>query len=164
MIALHKTSIRFDSAFCLLLAVSFLTIPVRILFAWMTAVAVHELGHYLALVLCHIPVNAIRFGVSGADMQTRELTDVETLICAFAGPTAGFLLLLGARWHPVTSVCGFIHSAYNLLPFSGHDGDRMMGAACRLLFPGDNSLLIHNGIRVVVLLVAVSALLHILFS
>lgn len=155
--------IRIKPSLCWLLAALFLTVPIKWLFSWMVAVCTHEAGHYLALCLCKVPVASVHLGLRGARMQTRELSQVEMILCAAAGPTAGFLLTLGARWFSAVAVCGFVQSIYNLFPIPGHDGDRILAGVCHLVFPESTAMKWHSRIRVVFLITAVLAVFCLLF-
>ena len=117
----------------LLLALAVLILPLQWLIAAFLAASVHELGHYLALRLCRVPVHGVRIGVAGMRMQVGDMGRVQNLICALAGPIAGLSLLLLSQWLPRTAVCACIHSAYNLLPVYPLDG----GRALRSIFLGE---------------------------
>lgn len=159
----RSPAIRIDPALSWLLAALFLTVPMKWLLSWMVAVCLHEAGHYLALCRCKVPVASVHFGLRGARMQTRELSQVETILCAAAGPAAGFLLTLGARWFPAVAVCGFVQSIYNLFPIPGHDGDRILAGICSLIFPETTAIRWHNRIRAVLLIAVASAVFCLLF-
>lgn len=160
---LHKVRISFDPALCWMLAAFLLTVPARFLFGWILAVCVHEFGHFLALSICKARVLSVRFGLKGALMQTRQLTNAETLFCAAAGPVAGILLILGAKYHPVTSVCGFLQSIYNLIPVPGHDGDKLLQSLCRLILSEAAAAAVHKWIRFLILFVVSIAVICFLF-
>ena len=109
-------------------ALAVLILPLRWLLAAMLAAFVHELGHYIALRLCGIPVQGLRIGTGGTIMQVGQMNSVQTVICSLAGPVAGLSLMLLAPWFPRTAVCAFVQSAYNLLPIYPLDGGRVLRA------------------------------------
>lgn len=111
-------------------AVGLLLIPLPWLVAWFLAVMVHELGHYIALWICRIPVYSIRIKISGVRMDTGPMSAGQELICCLAGPLCGLCPLLFAEYAPRLAVCAVIQSCYNLLPLYPLDGGR--GVRCVL--------------------------------
>ena len=128
----------------LLLALAVLILPLQWLIAAFLAASVHELGHYLALRLCRVPVHGVRIGVVGMRMLVGDMGRWQNLICALAGPIAGLSLLLLSQWLPRTAVCACIQSAYNLLPVYPLDGGRCLYCICRIFLPEDYSEIIFR--------------------
>ena len=97
-----------------------------ILLPFLSAAAVHELGHLLALRLRRHPVSSVTLSFSGAVMETGLLSYRDELLAAAAGPltslAAGFFLPL---W-PEFGLYSVILGLFNLLPLPGLDGGRMV--------------------------------------
>lgn len=101
-------------------------IPLPWALSWILAAIWHELFHCFALLLCRKHIQGIVIGIKGAEIKTGLLTDMESFICAVAGPLGGFSLLLLSDVFPLLSVCGFMQSAFNLLPVYPLDGGRAL--------------------------------------
>ena len=138
-----------------LLPAAALLLPLRWVLAWVLAVAVHELGHYLALKLCRVPVFSLTATASGVRMATGELRGREALLCAIAGPMAGFSLILLSRYLPCTAFCGWLQGMFNLVPVYPLDGGRALRAIlqkfCRREKTEDR---IENGIAIVLTVIS----------
>ena len=108
--------------FCLIV----LLLPLRWLFAVITAACIHELGHYLAVYLCGGNIRSLRFAGSGAMMYATGLTTRAEVICLLAGPLMGLMPLLFTRQIPIIAVCGLVQTIYNLLPIDPLDGGKIL--------------------------------------
>lgn len=97
-----------------------------------SAGAVHEVGHLLALKLTGAPVYSVTLGGFGAKIETAPLERTQELICALAGPVGSLSMLLLCNIFPEAALCGLIQGLFNLLPVYPMDG----GRALRCLFPG----------------------------
>lgn len=98
--------------------------------------AVHELGHWVVLRLCGVPVVGFRLRISGAVIQTQWMDYATEIRTAAAGPCAG--VLLGAvllRHRPEMALLSFGLSAVNLLPLYPMDGGRILSAALMKRLP-----------------------------
>lgn len=138
----------FPSAFLFIVSsVALLVIPLPWLAAWFLAILIHELGHYIALRICTIPVYAIRMKLWGVQMNTGPMSAGQELICSLAGPLCGFSLLLFAKHIPRVAVCVVVQSCYNLLPLYPLDGGRGVRCALQMLCSADTSVLVEKIIR-----------------
>ena len=117
-------NIRVEFGFYLFLACGALLLPIKLLFAWLLAVAVHEVFHLLVLRCFRVQIFSFRITSRGAVIETEPLPGYKECICALAGPLGGLLLLLLRRWLPFTAICGLLHSCYNLIPIYPLDGGR----------------------------------------
>ncbi len=122
-------------AACIGFALALLLIPLPWIIAWFAASLVHELGHFLAVCLCGGNVYEIRVDNCGIKMRIPQLSAKSEALCAAAGPTAGALLLLFARWMPRLALCGVFQSLYNLIPLFPMDGGRILLGLLRSAFP-----------------------------
>ena len=127
--------ISLSPVFCLVLAGMLLTLPLPWVGAMLVAAAVHEGGHWLALLLCGRSPKTLRIGTQGARMPLPQLSRKQELLCAWAGPVAGlFLLTLYPRF-PRLAFCGGVQSLYNLLPIYPLDGGRALHCLLQMLLP-----------------------------
>jgi len=123
----HKDSVRISvkaNTYIFFVLLLFL-IPIPWLLAWVTAVFLHELSHYMAVRILGGNIYHITVSIGGMDMQTSPLTDGRHLIAILSGPIGGFLPVLFARQIPRLAVCCWILTLYNLLPLLPLDGGRM---------------------------------------
>lgn len=120
------------------LALSLLLLPFTWVFAWFSAVVVHELSHFLMLRLLGVTIYSISFDVGGAEIETEHMMNYRELLCALAGPLGGCLLALFIRMYPELAVCGILQSLYNMLPIYPLDGGRIL--RCLL------SMVMHNSV------------------
>lgn len=117
-----------------LLPAAILLLPFRWVLAWILAVSIHELGHYIALRLCKIPIFGLCLSPFGAKMEVGELQSREAVFCALAGPIFALMFTVLSSFLPCTAVCILFQSLYNLLPIYPLDGGRALRAIlCRLL-------------------------------
>lgn len=137
-----------------LLPAAALLLPLRWVLAWVLAVAVHELGHYFALKLCRVPVFSLAVTASGVRMATGELRGREALLCAIAGPMAGFSLILLSRYLPCTAFCGWLQGMFNLVPVYPLDGGRALRAILQKFCREKNAVRIENGIAIVLTVIS----------
>ena len=121
-----RNRIKTQPSFCVGICLAVLILPIRWVSAWILAAACHEFGHLLVLKICKIPVTRITLDVFGAKIETGSMLPAEELICSLAGPAFGILSVLFSSVAPYFSICGFLQSVYNLLPFSGFDGGRAL--------------------------------------
>ena len=111
-----------------------LLIPLPWLVGWVLAAFVHELCHYIAVLLCGGKITAIRIGISGAVLEAGYLSPWASVICCLAGPAGGLVLCLLSEQFPRLAVCGFLQSVYNLLPVYPLDAGRAVRVLCAELF------------------------------
>ena len=103
-------AIRILPDFFLCLSFLLLIIPVKWLLSWLIAAALHELFHILALKVCGFQIRMICVGAFGAKIETDAEYGFRSILCALAGPLAGFLLLLFLRKIPMIALCGLFQS------------------------------------------------------
>ena len=116
-----------------LLAGLYFLLPLRWCARLALAVAVHELGHVAALVLCGTEIYGLRMEACGLALRCAPPEDaVRTVAAALAGPAAGaglFCILRGLGC-PEGADLSLLYSCVNLLPVLPLAGER---AAERLL-------------------------------
>ena len=98
----------------------------------LSAAAVHELGHILALWACGARVRRLRLGLLGAVMEVGgAMSYGQELAAVLAGPCANLLAaaVLGRLEQPAAAGAHLVLCAFNLLPICPLDG----GRALRLL-------------------------------
>ncbi|MBQ9347183.1 MAG: hypothetical protein IJT94_07585, partial [Oscillibacter sp.] len=133
----EKGAIEITPGFCLLLAWFAAANGWKPLLLVLSAAAVHEAGHLLALRLLGGTVRGLRVSVQGAalDIDSACLTYGRELLCLLAGPAANFLLaaasasgLLKTRLDALTGA-SLLLGLYNLAPVRPLDGGRAVELA-----------------------------------
>lgn len=107
-------------------ALMLLLVPFRWVLASILAATIHELGHYAAVRLSGGTVRSLSIRAGSACMMTSDLSVVKQILCLIAGPLSGMMFLLLAKRFPVTAVCAFMQSLYNLLPVYPLDGGKLI--------------------------------------
>lgn len=158
------TMIKIESGFYIYAAILLLLFPLRLVFAWLIAVAVHELSHYLILRLCGVDVLTIRIRNIGIEMDTTPMTLWQEFICALAGPVGGLLLLIPARYMPCTAICAFIQSVFNLIPIFPLDGGRALRCVLCRMFGANKGTQISKWIGCFGLIVIIICILYLAFT
>ena len=120
-------------SFFLSVALALLVVPFEWIVAWVLSVAVHEIGHFTVLKFLGISVGRITVKGSGVLMEVGNLTPVQEMISAAAGPASGVLLILLSEILPRTAVCAFAQSVFNLLPIYPLDGGRVFRSVYALI-------------------------------
>lgn len=105
-------------------------IPLPWLCAWLLAMCMHELCHWLAVKLCGGRIYSLSIGIGGAQMTGSVLSHGKRLFAILSGPVGGILPVFLGRWFPRLALCCWILSVYNLLPLTPLDG----GRALQILF------------------------------
>lgn len=131
--------IRLSPEFFLCLSLFMLAIPVKWLLSWIVAAVLHELFHLLALKLCGYQIQRISVGAFGAKIETDAQYGLKSMMCALAGPLAGFVLIIFANKIPMIALCGLFQSLTNLLPIYPLDGGRAIKNLLGCILP-DKSL------------------------
>lgn len=130
-----RENVSVSTGFLFFLTAAFFFVPIQWIGAWMLALAIHELCHYVALLLCGGSVTSVQISCRGVIMTTDSLSLGKEAICAYAGPLFALILLLFARYLPRTAICTLFLSAYNLLPIFPLDGGRGLGCLVRKFLP-----------------------------
>ena len=120
--------------FFLYMALLAFVLPLPWSLAALSAGAVHEAGHLIALKALKIPVRSIRLEAAGARIQALFSSNRQELICAAAGPAAGLLVSLLFPIYPRLALCAMAQTAFNLLPLMPFDGGRVLRCAAVIAF------------------------------
>lgn len=128
-------NIRIEGTTCLWWSILLLILPLRWLMCAFTAAIFHEFCHYLAIRAVGGRLQEIRVCPTGAIIETTPLSPSQELVCALAGPLGELLLLLFARFIPLTAICALVQSVFNLIPIYPLDGGRALQCAISLLRP-----------------------------
>lgn len=132
-------NIRIDSSCYFWWAFLILLLPLRWLAAAISAAAVHELSHFLAVRILGGRVSRLTIHPTGAKMRISALSPWREMVAALAGPCGGLLLLCFAQQIPLTALCALIHSIWNLLPIYPLDGGRALRCCAGILLPEDRA-------------------------
>lgn len=119
---------------------SLLLIPWQWLAAWIIAVTVHELFHYMALRRSAQVIASIELGIGGVVMETDGLPHATEVFCAIAGPIGSLLLTFLSPIVPRVAICSFFHLVYNLLPLYPLDGGRVLRSVVACFLPQDKAV------------------------
>ena len=134
----HKPPVKISGGFLLLTAWFTLDNGWRPFLALLSAAALHELGHILALRFFHVPVSNFRLCIFGAELQADRgrLSYGEDLVVLLAGPLVNLLCgwvlswaAQGREWMYLAAGAHLLLGLFNLLPVRTLDG----GQALRLL-------------------------------
>ena len=137
---IHRISVSAQPGYLLFIAISIMLLPLKVIFAWMVASFVHELGHILCIVLMKKDIYSIRLSASGAIIQTDRLANWQEWIAALSGPLAGILLLPLTKYMPMTAMFALFQSVYNLMPIYPMDGGRVVLGLFRFFCGYDNGI------------------------
>ena len=100
--------------------------------------ALHELGHWIVILLCGGNVKQIRLTAIGAEMiLDRQLNYWQEGLAALAGPAVNLLLALvfsGWKFGLLFAGLNLMLGCFNLLPVGRLDGGRVLCCAMALLF------------------------------
>lgn len=127
--------IRFQPSALILMAALILLLPLDWMLAALSAAAVHELGHLVAIKAFGRHPVSISVGMLGAIIHTGPLTNKAEFLCAAAGPCASLMLLFLCRLSPKLALCGLIQGMFNLIPLYPLDGGRMLLCLLRRCSP-----------------------------
>lgn len=93
---------------------------------FLSAAAVHELGHALALLLMEKPPTGLTLHGMGASMDIPGLGYGQAIFAYAAGPLFSLLLALYGRLFPVAGRMSLCLGLFNLLPICGLDGSGIL--------------------------------------
>ena len=120
-------------SFCVYLLLLLVSLPMGWVISLLTAVALHECCHILALKLYDVKIGCVKLYASGAYISVRDLTPLEQIVCAAAGPLGGLCAAVAFHYLPRFALCAFFQSIFNLIPFVPFDGGRILLAFTALL-------------------------------
>lgn len=135
---MRKRRIEISAGFILLFSALYFFDDSGWLLALAPAVAAHELGHALCLMISGCRITKISFGLTGLEMNYQGILPTRReIVVAAAGPAFGLLYAFAAsmlgRWLEsdlvlLSSGLSIILSFFNLLPALPLDGGRMVHA------------------------------------
>lgn len=161
---------RLIKSLALSLAVVFIisTTELETAAAVLTALAIHESGHLIALSLMGLQIKGICLEPTGLRInymgQSSFLMDVST---ALAGPIAGLLyaglLFALTKNLSLSAEISIVYSLFNLLPIMPLDGGRVLKAMCEKIFDAEEGewimLAVSYGFSVLVAALGLAAML-----
>ncbi len=108
------------------LALTLLILPIQWLVAMFLAVAVHEMGHIVAVKAFGGKIHGFFCGWDGALIHARLDSRWKEVVAILAGPCAGTVLILFSRWMPRVAILAAVQTLFNLLPIYPLDGGRLI--------------------------------------
>lgn len=117
---------QIEPVFCLWAALCLLILPLRWSVAAFIAAAIHELCHWLMILLTGGNIRGITLGARGAVMEAELTGRGAEALCALAGPLGSFFLLFFLHVYPELAVCGAVQCGFNMLPIHPLDGGRVL--------------------------------------
>lgn len=121
----NRTSF-FSALAYLYFACLILILPFRWILGWMLAIVIHELGHYVAVLICGGRIISLSLAQGGLDMDVTPLPNLRKFFCFIAGPVFGLLPVFWCCWFPELAVFSFILTVYNMIPVRPLDGGRLL--------------------------------------
>ena len=116
------------------------------LFLIIFTLTLHEIGHAVTAIFCHVPIKKFGLSWKGAFIVRESGTLVQNILISFAGPITNILLgifLLPTHnvWHLFAEM-NLVLGITNLLPITGSDGDRIL--TCLKTIKKENKCPISN--------------------
>ena len=159
-------NVTIENSFYIFAATILLLVPLRLALAWIFAIVIHELCHYLALKAYMVPILSVSISAAGIKMDTEFMSGKQEFICAIAGPLGGLIVIFFARWLPCTAICALIHSLFNLIPIYPLDGGRSLRCILFRMFGQHNGekISIWIGYTILAVLLILALMLTIRFN
>lgn len=115
-------------------------LDMRMCLRFLLAVAFHEMGHLMTMVLTGVPVYAFRLKATGAVIRGGFTGYGQEMVCALAGPFSSFLLgFVCMRYAPKLALISCLLGAMNLLPVYPLDGGRILRSVLLLCTSEDKA-------------------------
>ena len=154
--------IKADFSFFVFAALIFLLKDKYTACGFVMVCALHETGHFAAIVIFRAKIKMLRFSASGIRIETEKSGIVpiyRSIIILLSGPAANIILFIllefSGRYHQ-TALLSLAAGLYNLLPYRQLDG----GSAIELLLTGS---LHERELRTILKIVRVCIPLAVLF-
>lgn len=151
MVNRGKGLVHIETACIMVYALSVFIFPVRWVFGWIIAAAVHELGHLLALKLLKVQIYSLEIGLFGARIVTERMPYLKETLCALSGPLAGCLLLIFGKQMPYIALAAWAQSCYNLIPVYPLDGGRALRSLLCIFFAEKRAVTVSAAVMFVVI-------------
>lgn len=139
-----KTIICVKPSFWILISLFLLTVPLKLVLAWITAAGIHELFHVAMLIIHHSKIRSVQISFFGAILETEPLSVRTELLCALAGPLGSALLILLYRFIPTIAFFAFIQTVSNIVPIGNRDGSRILRCVLVGTFGQNRGSKLHN--------------------
>ena len=90
------------------------------------AMALHEAGHLAGALMLGIKVRNVGFRWKGMYTVREPGSPAKNLLVSLAGPMTNVVLMVFWYWSPTFGLANLCFALFNLLPFEGADGERVL--------------------------------------
>jgi len=118
--------IRVSASLFIWIALGILLLPLSWLVGAVAAAVFHELCHFTAAKWRNVFCSGLTVDTGGMRMHLGNMTRMDAVFVASAGPAGSLLLGCLIRAWPQIAACGIAQGLYNLLPIYPLDGGRIL--------------------------------------
>lgn len=121
-----KAVVYVRPSFWVVLSLCLLTVPLKLVAAWLFAALFHELCHIAVLHICRIDIHGVRIGFLGAAIETEPVSNKIEFFSAIAGPAGSVVLIFLYKYFPTIAFFALVQTVSNVIPVGNRDGSRIL--------------------------------------